>query len=498
MRNTVFLFARGVLLVTALALFLFAVELAADLIAGGHSLARILSFDVEEARHFNNLLNRNLNQLVGIAFTSVAIAVPLTANLYSLKFLEFFIKDPVNAAVLLFVVFTDASNTWAGYALKEDLIPVVQLNVLFVCTVICFTLLFPYLHYIFRFLHPNTLLTRLEGELLGSLRAAQDPRRALARRRAAADGVEHIANIAIRSVDRGDRNTAIESVFTLERVARAYWAAKGKLPAAWFMADQNFFLGFSSQAVDELSASHSWMEMKLFSELRQVMGAAVPRMPELVSTVAETMRKLGVEEGARGDVAVRELVVEFFNTFVRLALTRKDPRSVFIIFDQYRMLAEALNPMFPELGAEIAYYFEYYGQVARDLQLPFVVEAVAHDFGTLVRHAWQADAPNREQLLARVLHYDSNAPRPLPGVKKAHALLASYFLLIGQSEPAARVRASFEKLDLAFLVTLQSDLLHITREKYWEINERRMNIDYLPAPQREKLREFFEGLQAIV
>jgi len=38
-------------------------------------------------------------------------------------------------------------------------------------------------------------------------------------------------------------------------------------------------------------------------------------------------------------------------------------------------------------------------------------------------------------------------------------------------------------------------LLHIMREKYWEINERRMNIDYVPAPQREKLREFFEGLR---
>ena len=33
-----------------------------------------------------------------------AIAVPLTANMYSLKFLEFFLKDRVNAAVLIFVV----------------------------------------------------------------------------------------------------------------------------------------------------------------------------------------------------------------------------------------------------------------------------------------------------------------------------------------------------------------------------------------------------------
>ena len=34
-------------------------------------------------------------------FTTVSIAVPLTANMYSLKFLEFFLKDRVNSGMLL-------------------------------------------------------------------------------------------------------------------------------------------------------------------------------------------------------------------------------------------------------------------------------------------------------------------------------------------------------------------------------------------------------------
>lgn len=493
MRNNALLFMRGVLLLSLAMLIVFSAELALDLVLGGYALTRISFFDAADARHFNNLLNRSLNQLVGVVFTNVAIAVPLTANLYSLKFLEFFIKDRVNAAVLIFVVFINVMNTWAGYAIKTDFVPVVQLNLVFALTVVCFALLFPYLYYVFRFLHPNTLLVRLEHEFLGDVHAATR-RRARAYRQTAAEAIEHIANIAMRSVDRGDRNTAIESIFTLERVTRAYWASKTQLAPWWFEAEQNFFLGFSSAAMEELTASRSWAEMKVFSELRQVMSAAVPKMPELVSTVAKAMRKLGLEPTAQQDDALRDLVIAHFNTILRMALNRKDPRSVFILFDQYRLYADAFSQSRPEVTLEIAYYFRYYGQVARDLGMPFVVEAVAHDFGTLVRDAWQINASNRQQMLEDFLRYDAAAPRPLAGVKKAQAILASYFLMAGQPEPAALIRQSFANLDSPFLQSLADDLLHVTREKYWEVNERRMNIDYVPDAQRAHLREFLESL----
>jgi len=398
--------------------------------------------------------------------------------------------------VLTLVVFADLNNTWLAYAIKDDFVPNFHLLLSLALAAACFSLIFPYLYYVFRFLHPNTLLERLEAEITDDLHAAaRRPAGAARYRRSVAEGVEHLANITIRSIDRLDRNTAIESVFSLERMARAYWAAKPRLALAWFAADPNFFLGFSSAAVDELTASRSWVEMKLFYQLRQIMSAAIPKAHDVVSTTAKTLRKLGLEEVARCDAALREMVVEYFNTFVRLALQRKDPRSVFIIFDQYRTLAEALNAEQPELALEIAYYFEYYGQVARDNQLPFVVEAVAHDLGVLVQSAWESGAPNREKLLERFLRYDPQARSPLPGVKKAHALLGSYFLLAGHPQPAALIRQSFAGLDPAFVRNLANDLLHIKREKYWEINERRMNMDYVPDAQREKLHEFLESLQ---
>jgi len=495
MKPSIWNFIRGVLGLAGVMLLLFAVELAIDLAVQGRSLAALTAYDLTEFRHLNNLYNRSLNQLTGVVFTTVAIAVPLTANMYSLKFLEFFIKDPVNTIALIFVILTNTNNTWIGYVARQNFIPLTELQLTSIMTLVCYALAFPYLYYVFRFLHPDTLLERLEGEVTAQLAAARlKPARADDHRARVAEAIEHIANIAVKSVDRTDRNTAIESVLTLERLLREYWAIKPQLPGGWFMADQDFFLGFSSTAVEDMTASHTWVEMKLFGQLNQVLSAAVPRMPELTSTVAKTLRKLGLAPAARSDQAVRDLVVEYFNTFVRLALNRRDARSVFTVFNEYRLLAEALNGEHPELGQEIAFYFQYYAQIARDMQLNFVVEAVAHDLGDLVQAAWAANAPNRQNLLERFLEYDTQAKQPLPGVKKAQAILAGFFLLKGHTEPADAIRASFAPLEPAFVHRVRDDLLRVKREKYWEVTERRMNIEYVPDAQREKLREFFDGL----
>ncbi len=498
MKRDVVRLVRSVVLGAAVMLALLVAGLLLDVFSAGR-WPLLTEFNVNEARHFNNLLGRGLSQLLGVTFTTVAIAVPLTANMYSLKFLEFFIKDPVNAAALTLVVFANLSNMWAGYALKDNFVPVIQFNLDFWLVLVCCALLFPYLYYIFRFLHPNTLLDRLEAEIIADLHAATRPRARLrTQRRRVAEGIEHIANIAIRSVDRSDRNTAIESVFTLKRVARTYWEIKPNLPPAWFEADPHLFLGFFSSAMLEMTASRTWVEMKLLSQMRQVMSAAIPRMHDLTSMVARSLRKMGAEEGGQYQPAVVELVMQHFNTFIRMALNRKDTRAVFSVLDQYRTFAEALNGHYPAQTVAVAKYLAYYGRVAREAKLDFIVEAVAYDLGLLVQQAWQHASVNRQPLLDCFVQYDPHAKKPLPGVKKAQAILASYFLLAGFPEPAALLRQNLSALEPEFLAALRDTLLGEQPEKYWEASERRANLDYVPEPQRAKLQEFFESLLPVV
>jgi hypothetical protein len=437
---------------------------------------------------------------MALAFTVVAIAVPLTANLYSLKFLDFFVKDRVNAAVLTLVVVADLISFWAVYSLKEDFIPFTVLYLAFGLLLLCLCILFPYLLYVFRFLHPNTLLHRLENETCEVLKIQAMPRASLRqdhlarRRQLAVAGIENIANIAVRSIERSDRATAIASLLSLQRVAVMYWTVKPSLPNSWFQADQSTFQSFSTKAVAELSTEHTWLEMLLLWQLRDILSAAVPRTHDVADTAARTLRHLGQSAPARADKAVRELIVDYFNTFIRLALNRRDLHTAFGLFDHYRQYAETLNGDDPDLVLKIAYFFEYYAQMARDSSLLFLVIIAAHELGDLVRFAWDTKAPNRQKLLERFMHLDLQEPQPLAGVKKAQAILASYFLRAGQTEAADLIRHSFAGLPPAFVAEMRDDLLHIRRETYWEITEHRANIDYVPDAQREKLKEFLDSL----
>jgi hypothetical protein len=234
--------------------------------------------------------------------------------------------------------------------------------------------------------------------------------------------------------------------------------------------------------------------MKLFSQLRLVLGVAVPRFSDLASRSAKALRRLGLDATATEDAKLREAVTEFFNTFVRMTLASGDARSAFAVLGQYRRYAEELNATHPALTLEIAFYFSYYGRIARETRLSFVAEAAAHDIGRLVRRAWEAGTPNRQQLLDRFLDFDADAQPALIGAKKAHAILASYFLLVGQAEPAALIRERLSALPADLLARLRRELPRVKREKYWEVNERRMNMEYVNPDQREILRRFLEEL----
>lgn len=459
----------------------------------GYSLSRLSALSAHEAREIVNGLNVKLNQTLAVTFVVVGMAVPLTANMYSLKVLEFFVRNPGNLIALVFIVLANLSGIWVSYSLKSTIIPIFQVYLLLVLTALSLLILLPFLIYLFRFLHPNTLLNLLEKEASNCLKAVLRSGKAGDHRKRIAETLEHIANISVRSVDRSDRSTAIEGIVTLERLVRNYWSVKDQLSPAWFEADPNSFLGFSSLAVEEMMASRSWVEMKLYNQFFEALRAASPRMPELTSTIAESLRKLGLETISQNDIALRELTMEYFNTFIRLAINHRDVRSVFILFDQYRYFAEMLNDTFPDQVTEIAYYFKYYGEVAREQQMPFVVESLAHDFRMLVQKAWEKGAPNSQELLDQFLRFDQ-AGAVLPGVRKAQALLGSYFLYTRQPEPVNLIRQSFKGMNAGLIETLREDLLQVTRQKYWEVSERRMNIEFVPAPQREKLKEFFASL----
>jgi hypothetical protein len=455
----------------------------------GRALTAAGTFSMDDARLLVPALARVSNQLLAVVFTAVAIAVPLTANTYSVKLLEIFISDRVNRAVLLTFAFNVINNVWLQHALSLGGVPRLQIGVSMVLAVVTPSLLLPYLYYVFRFLQPESLLARLQTELRREVeRARARPAEAPARAAAAQALVEHVGSVAIRSVDRSDRTTAVEAAHALREVVTWYRGAKAGLPDGWWTAGKTVSGCDGHEAV-------IWLEARVFSELRSLLSAAIPKMHAAVAAVADDAAAIGL--AARDDGEMDALVVDYFNTFVRLAINRKDVRSLFILFDRYRGYAVETVALRPERALEIGFYFQYYARASLDAGLPFAVETIAHDLAALVRRAWEARSPAREKLLERMLAFDREvSPKPLAGVKKALAILAGFYLLQGDEGAAERVAGAFRGLDRGFVDTLRDDIVHVRRERYWEVTDRRVNLDYVPADQREKVEAFFASVAA--
>lgn len=219
MKDNTLRFLQGIFLVAIAAGGVFSVQLVIELALSDYPLSPLSSMSPNEARNFINLLNSKLNQALQVIFVVVALAVPLTANMYSVKFLDWFIRNPVNVAVLIFIVLANLSGLWANYIMKNTVVTF-QVTLVSILTIVSLLLVLPYLFYVFRFIHPNTLLRLLEEEIKTLLKAAFHPAGGTKNRQRVAQSLEHICNISIRSIDRSDRNTAIEGALTLERVAR--------------------------------------------------------------------------------------------------------------------------------------------------------------------------------------------------------------------------------------------------------------------------------------
>ena len=90
MKDNTLRFLRLILYLTAGAMGVFLIQTLAEVLLTQLSLPRLSSLTPAEARSLVNLLNGKLNQAMSILFIVTGMAVPLTANLYSLKFLDLF------------------------------------------------------------------------------------------------------------------------------------------------------------------------------------------------------------------------------------------------------------------------------------------------------------------------------------------------------------------------------------------------------------------------
>lgn len=444
-----------------------------------------------------------LAAVLGLSLTVVAIVVQLASSRYPAKIVDLFMLDRVNIATFAFMAASCVYVVCAPVVSATTPPPPLVAALAVLLAIANFALLLPYFAYVFAFLEPTNLISRNQERMNRVLRRAAggriDPRALPAARDRIASGIERIADNCVAALSQADRNLAVHSVKTLERVVVDYLAAKPGFGDDWFLTDRGAFGTLSDEFVAKVIAQRTWVETKSFLEYERVVRQALGEGIEVVSKIASSTHAIGSEALRRGEREVVQLAIRFFNTYIRHALNARNTRAVYNILYEYRKFALDVFRAEPDVGRQIVEYLVYYGRTANDLGLPFVTVTVAHDVSALCESVSQDPTIDIRDLVELFLSLDQpseikSEEVALVGVRKAQSILGAFFLRTGLHELAERIRDDMREEDRTRLRAIRDELLAVRERDFWEITDRGHNFDYVDPESRPHLSAFFEPL----
>ncbi len=442
--------------------------------------------------------------VLGIAITVVSIVVQLASTRYTPRIADMFFRDKTNLTMMGFFVVACIDAVWVSLAVGGKHVP--RATVIFTGLMVTGSLLLlvPYFAYVFDFLDPEKVILRLAYQVLEGTTGRGKRDDLVVRQAETAAGIEHLADVAVNAVAQKDKVIASHAVAALRAVLGKYLESKRRLPPAWFEIGERIrknpeFIALAPDSLAEIQRQKVWLEWKTLRHFRSTFAESLIHLPEMSHVMAIETRYVGESALAAGDRPVIDVVIKFFNTYVRTALNAKDVRACYNILHQYRQLAERLlAERFDDLALEIGRHFVYYGQTALAMNLGFVTETSAYDLGTLCEHAFSRKVPCHDSLLRLFLQVDQETEQEngtqeqtLRGIRKAQLKLATFYLLQDAKPHARLIFEDMRRERPERMNSIRAELMAISTKEFWEVTDRGINFDYLDEAQRRKLDEFF-------
>lgn len=504
----VWLYPLSILLSAALALFVLTVLVDAQSTSHPWHVVDLI-FRPTPASAQNTVGNASevITAVLAIAITVVAIIVELASNRYTHRITELFVREPINFSVMGLFVVTALYGLWVNLIMDDSggFFPHVSINVCTALLTLCLLILLPYFAFVFEFLNPINIVKRIRDKTLSSV-ARHAPRTALTRaaQEEAVRGLEQLADVSLNAMEHKDKGVSMAGVDALHALLVEYQKLRGALPEPWFAIDGRLahnpdFVSMAPEVLDELAERRIWLEWKVLRGYQSLYNEALNKMRDINYLVAINSRLIARAAWEHDNHQLFDLVIKFFNTYLRSAINAHDIRTAYNVLNQYRLVAEESigHDETGQRAVEIAKYFKYYGLLSFNAKLPFILETVAYDMCALIEFAFDAKCPATAHLLRIFLQVDKEGEHEaqetaLRGVRKAQLKLASYFL-VRHDEPLAReVFRDMRDERPERLASIRDELLAVESREFWEVSDRGANFDYLSPERKEQLLAFFE------
>lgn len=490
---------RLMLVMVSVAMLVFWLEAAWDFMhavnpATGEAL-RLADLDVTAAmaRAVASPFARAYNNILALLLTFISLAIPLTANLYTPKLIEIFVRDRLNLFVLCGCAFLAAHSLFAITLSFDAWTPQLPFWIDGVGAMIGWLVLMPYYFYVLSFIDPLTIIKRIHLSLMKELEDVAAGKYAVAEAQSRVNQrIINLGSMLQRSVDRSDRDVAFDAIkahtLDLARVREI----KPRLEPAFFNVSSSLLFGTSSEATEAIVRERIWMEYRIANQLVLAFKIALAKMPEAVSALVHAIKNAAHEEARLRNDAVFNLLVRVFNTFTREAIKKKENAPVYNVVYNYKTLIRRLLVDRPELVAELVRHLRFYADFAQGHGMVFIYELISYELAELAEIAYARGHEPAPVLLDAVLAFQG-AER-YSGLVKSRAILAGYFAAEGREDELERILASLRGVPEAQLVLARDGILGTLDPVFWEINHRGTNFDYVDEARRERIAAVFAKL----
>lgn len=475
-----------------------------------HPFAGIFSRELGNLTNSLGGLGEVVTAVLGIQITAVAIIVQLSANKYSSKIMEMFIENKVNFIVIGLFVATAINTVLVTNTLTEDFIPYFSISITLLLIVISLLIVIPHFSYVFNFLRPQNFLDYVKEDTLETLDKLSRKKIAYSNKlkERINNNVNFIGDIAVNFVYQGERAITLISIKTLREILCLYMGIKKELPDEWFdptglESTDPDFSNYSPFVMKSIHEKRTLLERKVFRLFEMIFNNSRSTLRDVASGVLLNSKIVALTAIENNDDNSLRNVFQYFNSYLRIAINGKDPRSAFNTMEHYRMVAERLLDTNPKLVEEISFYFKYYGQEASKNRVLFILETAAHDVCQINELAYIKKVPNIKELLELFLNLDEPinedskeeiAARELSliGVRIAQVKLAGFYLLNNEAELARAIYTDMQIEPKSRIKKIKDIIFKTNDEEYWEVTSRGINFFYVSPERKEALVEFFK------
>ena len=455
------------------------------------NVGRLLVPDANGASWTLSLLGTAEGSAIAIVIVVVVLGVQLTADRYSPRIIDIFVRDRFNGAVLALFLGSIVFTILVSSEVKADYVPLFAVYAAIALAVIDFSFLLPYVRHMFNVMRADSIITSIESRAARTLRrAAAGPARPRYRHDIR-DALAQITDIALGSIQEGDTAVCLTAIESLrELMVRDYVPIKSRLEPAWFSVDSVDLPGGSEQIIAQVDRTRTWVEHTVLSDLLDLIGETPAFRKEVIHAIARATRALGEAAIAVDDSDLEDLVIRFFNTYLRAAMNQRAAPFAYAIFNEYRAFAVRSRASRPDLLLRVAEHLLGYGRSFDAAGMPFIIGTAGEDVATMIQTVAPEDFDRAlllTELTARNLRQMVAIAQPiaLNGMLKAVIKLSLWSMAAGLDLLTAVLVEAIQAVP-ASLTEDALQRMELTREGvFYEVSDRVVAFDWVDPDLRE-------------